>query len=135
MEQKKFHIVKINSASEFIINAGTKDGTKKGDKFKIIGVDNQEIIDPITQESLGIIEASKGTITVTHVFEKMSIASAGTRSVNALIDSLPIYKHERIRLNVDLTQVTSSENSVTGPIQIGDEVVKIAENSQDDSND
>lgn len=134
MAQKQFHIVKIINDSEFIINAGYDD-TVVGEKFNIIGYANEEIIDPITKDSLGSIETSKGTITVTRVFEKMSIASAGVKYIspfvyqtmvkaplNPLFNSL---KQERVRLNVDLTQVSGASNYTDDPIQIGDEVVKV----------
>lgn len=133
MAQKQFHIVKIINDSEFIINAGYDD-TVVGEKFNIIGYTNEEIIDPITMESLGSIETSKGTITVTRVFEKMSIASAGVKYINPFVSQAvkiplnPLFdslKQERVRLNVDLTQVSGASNYTDDPIQIGDEVVKV----------
>lgn len=127
MAQKQFHIVKIINDSEFIINAGYGD-TVVGEKFNIIGYANEEIIDPITKESLGSIETSKGTITVTRVFEKMSIASAGVKYINPFVPLNPLFdslKQERVRLNVDLTQVSGASNYTDDPIQIGDEVVKV----------
>lgn len=133
MTQKQFHIVKIINDSEFIINAGYDD-TVVGEKFNIIGYANEEIIDPITKESLGSIETSKGTITVTRVFEKMSIASAGVNYINPFVSRAvkvplnPLFdslKQERVRLNVDLTQVSGASNYTDDPIQIGDEVVKV----------
>ncbi|MDY2519614.1 hypothetical protein [Weissella cibaria] len=140
MVQKEFHIVKIINDTEFIINAGYGDAVK-GDKFKIIGYADEEIIDPITNESLGSIETSKGTIFITRVFEKMSIASSGTRTVNPVMSSFlqqnptkfmtDLYKQERIKLNVDLTQVSGASNRTDDPIQIGDIVVKIETESND----
>lgn len=131
MAQKQFHIVKIINDSEFIINAGYDD-TVVGEKFNIIGYANEEIIDPITTESLGSIETSKGIITVTRVFEKMSIASAGVQYINPVLSQamfknplLDSFKQERVRLNVDLTQVSGASNYTDDPIKIGDEVVKM----------
>lgn len=138
MEQKQFHIVKIINDSEFIINAGTDD-TAVGDKFKIIGYADEEIVDPITNDSLGSIETSKGIIHITHVFEKMSIASSGTRYVDPFTSSLmraepskfmpSVYKREQIRLNVDLTQVSGASNHTNDPIRIGDKVIKLESNA------
>lgn len=131
MTQKQFHIVKILNDSEFIINAGTEDGTKVGDQFKIIGHEKEKIIDPLTKDELGTLETSKGNISVSNVMEKMSIATAGTRLINPVFSSLSkplvpdFMKKEHISLNVDLTQVSGSSTYIDEPIHIGDKVTKI----------
>ena len=133
MELKQFHIVKIINDSEFIINAGIGDNVV-GDKFKIVGHSIDEIIDPITNESLGSLETSKGTIEVKRVFEKMSIASSLSRFVSPFLQPMrDFYKTERVRLNVDLTQVSGSSSNTDDAIRIGDTVVKIEQGSE--SND
>lgn len=135
MAQKQFHIVKIINDSEFVINAGFED-TNVGDKFNIIGYSSEEIIDPVTDEPLGRIATSKGTIEVTRVFEKMSIASSGLTYINPLAHQFmtntpmfDMYKQERIRLNVDLNQVSGVTTRTDAPIQIGDDVVKLGNTS------
>lgn len=54
-----------------IINKGTSDFIKNGDKFLVVGI-GKELFDPDTNESLGKLETVKGKAIVSHVQEKMA---------------------------------------------------------------
>jgi hypothetical protein len=64
-----------------VINRGYNDGVKQGQRFLIYNVENEPIIDPETNESLGCLEIVRGTGKVTHVQKLMStIKSDMTKS-------------------------------------------------------
>ncbi|MBG3876011.1 hypothetical protein FVW20_02955 [Desulfovibrio oxamicus] len=67
-----FKVVKIISDSRVVINAGTRDGIKTGNRF-IIYKTGEAITDPDTGEDLGPLEIVKGNGVAKHVQEKMSI--------------------------------------------------------------
>ena len=54
-----------------IINKGTINSIKNGDKFLVVGI-GKELFDPDTNESLGQIETVKGKAIVSHAQEKMA---------------------------------------------------------------
>lgn len=55
-----------------VINRGSRDGIKKGQRFLIYNLSEEEILDPETNESLGKLETVRGTGIVDHVQEKMA---------------------------------------------------------------
>src|SRR5260370_36133362 len=66
-------IARINSSTEVILAAGSRQGVKEGMVFVIYEL-GDEIRDPETGESLGRLELVKGRVTVAHVQEKVSHA-------------------------------------------------------------
>jgi len=54
-----------------VINRGTKDSLKVGQRFCVFGY-GREILDPDTKESLGRIEIIRGTGVITHVQERIA---------------------------------------------------------------
>lgn len=68
----KGKVAKIESKTSIIINRGAKDGVKEGDKF-LIYVIGEEILDPETNESLGVMERVRGKARVTHVQERIAV--------------------------------------------------------------
>lgn len=65
-------IVKKLDEYTVVINKGSADGIKPNHRFLIYSVDDKPIIDPITNETLGILEIVKGTAKVKHIQEHLT---------------------------------------------------------------
>ncbi|MEM7593335.1 MAG: hypothetical protein AAF383_17770 [Cyanobacteria bacterium P01_A01_bin.83] len=65
-------IARIITPTRIVINRGAEHGVKKGQKMLVYSLDENEILDPNTGESLGRLEIYKGTGKIIHVQEKMS---------------------------------------------------------------
>ena len=68
-------VARVLNEREIAINKGTADGATIGMYFDVMEVHNENIIDPDTGEVLGPIERSKVRVEVTHVQEKLSVAT------------------------------------------------------------
>jgi hypothetical protein len=64
--------VRVIDQENVVINIGSNEGIKRGNRFIIFGV-GDEIIDPDSKESLGKLEIVRGEGIVVHVQEKMCI--------------------------------------------------------------
>ena len=64
-------IVKVIDDYKVVINKGAEDGIKEGYKFLVYSL-GDEIYDPDTKESLGILEIVKGYGKATHVQNRMT---------------------------------------------------------------
>jgi hypothetical protein len=68
-------VARILNEREIAINVGTAHGVFIGMCFDVIDAQDEEIKDPDTGEVLGSIERSKVKVEVTHVQEKLSVAT------------------------------------------------------------
>ena len=68
-------VARILNDREIVINVGTTHSVDVGMYFNVIDAKDEEIKDPDTGEVLGSIERPKVRVKVTHVQEKLSIAS------------------------------------------------------------
>ncbi|MEM8719918.1 MAG: hypothetical protein AAGE84_11500 [Cyanobacteria bacterium P01_G01_bin.39] len=66
-------IARIITPTRIVINRGSEHGVKKGQKMLVYSLEENEIKDPNTGESLGHLEVYKGTGKIIHIQEKMSI--------------------------------------------------------------
>lgn len=57
---------------KIVINKGKNDGIEENMRF-LVYKEGDEIIDPVTKKSLGILENPKGTFKVLHVQDTMTI--------------------------------------------------------------
>ena len=73
-------VVKILSETEIVLGAGSENEIEEGSEF-IIYEDGDEIFDPETKQSLGVLEIVKGYVTVVNVQPKISIAKTHTRTI------------------------------------------------------
>lgn len=136
MTDKTIKIVKIINETTFILNVGANDGIKNGTKFQIIDSEPEPIIDPDTNQTIGYLNNSKGTIEANDVQEKMTIARTKlhkkvTRS--PVYDAMSAFQNietsYREELNVDETQITGGYNKSNNPVKIGDAVVMLTDPS------
>lgn len=65
-------VVKVKNDINLVINIGSENGIKEGDKFLVYHLDTEETKDPITGESLGYLETVRGTGVAVHVQPKMT---------------------------------------------------------------
>ncbi|ERL41778.1 FlgT C-terminal domain-containing protein [Pasteurella multocida] len=70
--KREIVVVKVQNDTKIVINVGSDHGIKVGDKFLVYYVDPEELIDPITGESLGQLETVRGTGSAVHVQPKMT---------------------------------------------------------------
>ena len=66
------HVVKVIDEYTVIINKGSNDGIKYGQKFLIYSISEESIIDPSTGEDLGKLETVKGTARIEHLQDRMA---------------------------------------------------------------
>ncbi len=75
-------VVTVLDDETVVINRGAEHGVKEGQKF-LIYFDGDEIFDPNTKKSLGILEIVRGKGIVSHVQQSMAtIKSTETRKFN-----------------------------------------------------
>jgi hypothetical protein len=73
-------VVKVIDDSTVVINAG-KDDIRYNDKF-VIYKEDDEIFDPLTNKSLGVLQIIKGTAKVLHIQDNMTtIKSNKTKNI------------------------------------------------------
>ena len=63
-------VCEILSNRRVVLNRGTQDGISEGDEFVVFSL-GEEISDPKTGESLGMLEKIKGKGEVVHVQDRM----------------------------------------------------------------
>lgn len=74
MENPIAKVAKVVAQANVVINKGSKDGVSVGQRF-VLYQPGEEIFDPDSGASLGLLEHVKGRARVTHVQEQMSILS------------------------------------------------------------
>ena len=74
-------VVEVIDQNRVVINRGSRDGLKQGQRFLVYGLGASDLIDPDTKESLGRLEIVRGIGTITHVQERVcTLTSARTAS-------------------------------------------------------
>lgn len=66
-------VVKLIDEYTVVINRGSDHEMEEGKRFLIYSISPEEILDPITKESLGHLEIVKGKGKIIHIQEKISI--------------------------------------------------------------
>lgn len=133
---KKYHVVKIIDEYKIVISAGSDDGIQQGDSFYVLGKETQELIDPVTNESLGYIGAKKDIVCAFEVKPKYSICENAKKTVaySSAIEAIKMAdlsmlgKSKPVHLNVDIEQISGELDVDNTPIQIGD-IVELVEKS------
>lgn len=82
--QKIFYVAQVIDKTTVVVNAGKNWGIRIGMHCIIFG-EGQEIVDPMTNESLGILELLRGKAVVTQVQEKLCVVKSYKQKIgNAL---------------------------------------------------
>jgi hypothetical protein len=80
-------VAKVINNYTVVINRGSKDGIKIGDRFLIYEL-TDDIKDPLDGRSLGPLELTKGTGMVINVDEKKATVQSDRRVTSAFINQL-----------------------------------------------
>jgi len=118
-EQPKYpaQVASVKSDKVLVINRGSKDGVKPGQRFLVYEVEQEETIDPSTGRSLGHLEVVKGSGVVIHVQDQMATIQS---------DTLPTPRKVIVRENpLRAMQKAILGTVVTSPALLGDEIAEI----------
>ena len=126
-------VASVINEREIAINVGSAHGVNVGMYFNVLEVQDEEIKDPDTGEPLGLVERPRVRVKVTHVQEKLSVASTyRTATVNIggsfgpfareLMPSKWIEKYETLRAEDKAWFPLSEEDSY---VKVGDPVVQV----------
>jgi hypothetical protein len=66
-------VAKVIDNHKLVINRGSEDGIREGQRMLVYKIDDEAIIDPDTGKSLGNLELVRGTGEIIYVQEKISI--------------------------------------------------------------
>jgi hypothetical protein len=69
-------VAAILDKARVVINKGAQDGVTYGQRYTLYELSEQDILDPSTKQSLGRLETIKGTGSIVHVQDKLSILEA-----------------------------------------------------------
>ena len=136
-------IVRIVDEQRIVINVGLEHGVHPGDKFHILEM-GEELSDPETGQSLGVLELVKGVMEALHVQEKLSLlmtvlnpdrtTSPSTSVLSATLAQTssggrPQMDPSRLSLRVRPDQVRGY--SLSAPVALGDPVRSVEPNISD----
>lgn len=65
-------VVTVLGENRIVINRGTDDGVRRDQRFLLYDLSEEELLDPVTEESLGRLEIPKGTGKVVHAQDRMA---------------------------------------------------------------
>lgn len=65
-------VAKVIDNYKLVINRGSENGIREGQRMLVYGISDEDIKDPRTGESLGYLELVRGTGKIISVQEKMS---------------------------------------------------------------
>lgn len=71
-------VAQILNERELVINIGSEAGVSKGMKFAVLADTPREIIDPVTKESLGLLDQEKVKVQAKQVLPKMAVCRTYT---------------------------------------------------------
>ena len=103
-------VARIVDDQRVVLNKGAQDGISNGNRFVVFSI-GEEIYDPITGESLGILENIKGKGEVIHVQDRVSTIAPyefdlEPRSKNEILSLLqPYYRKELHKVYRDFVNV------------------------------
>ena len=91
-------VAKIIDPYTLVINKGSMDGIKMDQEFLIYEESKEDIIDPVTKESLGKLEIVKGTGEVVHLQKRMAtIESVVTEPKERVVGGLNLFQQTSIK--------------------------------------
>lgn len=71
MENKEIRVAKVLSKTQLVLNVGSEDGVRENSSFLVYSIEAEDILDPVTGDTLGKLEYVKGSGHVIHLQEKM----------------------------------------------------------------
>jgi hypothetical protein len=107
-------VIKILEIGKIIINKGWSDQINEQMEFVVYN-EGEEIIDPFSKKSLGILENAKGTFKVFHIQEKMTTLLTKEKFPSRTAISL-------VFMEISASSDPNSEFSLIKSIEVGDKV-------------
>lgn len=135
-------VASVINEREIAINVGTTDGVAVDMHFDVMDAPDEDIRDPDTNEVLGSIERPKIRVKVTHVQERLSVASTyRIKNVNiggyayrklgpfskSLMPPNWITKYETFKKEQETVDELDEEDSC---VKTGDPVVQVIEKTE-----
>ena len=77
-------VAKVLDNYKLVINKGSEDGIRQGQRMLVYGISDEEIKDPRTGKSLGYLELVRGTGKIAYIEEKMSILESDKISESSI---------------------------------------------------
>jgi hypothetical protein len=87
-------VAHVLSDTRVVLNKGEKDGLKINQRFLIFGL-RAEVLDPDTNQSLGILEEVRGTGRVIHLQERMATVESDMKEPGPSVCDRPIVSLHR----------------------------------------
>lgn len=116
MTQLSTKIIRILSSSQVLVNVGETPNFFVGALGKILGPD-EEIIDPETEEKLGIVKISKGLLRIEAIYDRFSLCK-----ITRINSTRKPYLINQADAPVKISDI-SPWKSTTEPIKVGDVVI------------
>lgn len=123
-------VIRIFDESTLLINIGSKEGLKVGDRVFVVEK-GEEIKDPDTGESLGVLEMVKAELVAADVQERISILNtAPLRQVDANLPLSARMVRDSIRHEGAQGKMSVAPGEISGlpspsPVRTGDTVRRI----------
>ncbi len=123
-------VAQVLNEREIAINVGTEHGVYVGMYFDVIDTQDEKIKDPDTGQVLGSIERAKVKVQVTHVQEKLSVATTyqvqrmnigGDLFTNFLMPPKWVEKYETLRIK---DKGWSPLREIDSYVKVGDPIVQ-----------
>lgn len=122
----QYTVIKILSETEILVNYGTHQGAKNGDKLRII-VKGPEVT--YNNKSFGTLDRIKEHVEVTTTYEHFSICKKIMYTRQSILSPLAAIQSTSASIepmNVDKTQIDKTlVIPEVSPVQVGDPVEKI----------
>lgn len=122
---KTFRIVKIIDLYKVVVNAGEQDVDYK--TVLEIFESGEEVIDPETNKSLGILDYIKARLKITAIFPKMCVCENFQRDtpVDKALSTFSSAFTIKSDLNVDSEEISGGYDESDKKIKVGDKVRKV----------
>ncbi len=123
-------VIRIFDESTLLVNIGNKEGFKVGNRVFVVEK-GDEITDPDTGESLGVLEMVKAELVAADVQERISILkTALSRDVDANLPLSARMVRASVRYEGALGKMSIAPGEISGlpspsPVRVGDTVRRI----------
>lgn len=120
---KQLKVAKILDEYSIIVNGGSNDGLNEGDILEIY-LPGDSVIDPETNEDLGILDIIKARIKIHTIYPKMCLC-VNLKEYNPISNiTNALYGSSPARLNIDPSQMSLAIDDKEKEIRVGDLVRK-----------
>lgn len=118
------YVAKVLSEREIAINIGQQDGVEEGMRFGVLTSEQEEIADPITGETLGVLDRTKARVEATQVFARMTVCATYETRVVGVVPGSDFFLEPMRRVPRTLR---ASKEAYPAPLLADDSYVKIGD--------